>query len=223
MRWAGEKDSWWQLGEGTGNQGGDLALYQIRCAFCEERGNFERVFHAEKKKPDSDKRLNFDVYRCANCSGYVHVLWSASELGGGIHAYRALPWPIGPPEPSKNWPTGVGRYWAQPHRSVSTESWDAAAVMARSALQVALREKGAQGRTLKAEIDDLAAKGLLPPMIREWATEIRLVANEAAHPDTEAEQLSPLDVRDAVRFLDFTLTILYDLPKEIEEYRARRQ
>jgi hypothetical protein len=55
-----------------------------------------------------------------------------------------------------------------------------------------------------------------------WSICRMILLEVAAHPDTEAEQLSPLDVRDAVRFLDFTLTILYDLPKEIEEYRAFR-
>ena len=127
-------DSWWQLGEGVGNRGGELAIYQIRCAFCEERGNFERVFHAEKRKPNSEKRLNFDVYRCANCAGFVHVLWSASEWGGDLHSYRVLPWPIGEPEASENWPAEVQRFWAQAHRSLSTESWDAASVMTGSAL-----------------------------------------------------------------------------------------
>jgi len=54
-------DSWWQQGEGSGYHGGKLALYQITCPFCMERGNFKTGFHAEKKKPNSDKKLNFDT------------------------------------------------------------------------------------------------------------------------------------------------------------------
>jgi hypothetical protein len=41
--------SWWDFGEHSGYQGGDLALYRIECAFCGERGNFEKIHHAEKK------------------------------------------------------------------------------------------------------------------------------------------------------------------------------
>ncbi len=215
--------SWWELGEGIGSQGSELATYNIVCAFCGERGNFNRVFHAEKKKPNSDKRLNFDVYRCGNCAGFVHVLWSASEWGGGLHSFRVLPWPIGKPEPPEHWPESIKRYWVQAQDSASSENWDAAAVMARSALQQALRDQGAKGSSLKAEIDDLADKGALPPHIREWAHEVRLLANESAHPDgSETVSPSRVEVSDIFSFLDFLLVYLYNLPYEIAQYRKRR-
>ena len=44
-------DSWWELGEGMGNQGDKLEMWRITCAFCNERGNFALAFHGEKKKP----------------------------------------------------------------------------------------------------------------------------------------------------------------------------
>jgi hypothetical protein len=37
---------------------------RITCAFCGEKGNFKLAFHDGKKKPNSDKRLNFEVYKC---------------------------------------------------------------------------------------------------------------------------------------------------------------
>ena len=82
-------DSWWQLGESYGQLGEKIAQYQIICPFCMERGNFKIAFHAEKKKPNSDKKLNFDTLECGNCEGYVMVLWSASEYGygQGLHDY----------------------------------------------------------------------------------------------------------------------------------------
>lgn len=48
--------------------------------------------HAEKKKPNGDKRLNFDTLECGNCKGYVLCLWSAGA--SGLHDYRVLRWPI---------------------------------------------------------------------------------------------------------------------------------
>lgn len=213
--------SWWQLGEGFGSRGQDLALYAIQCAFCNERGNWSRVFHAEKGKPNTDKRLNFDVYQCGNCAGYVHVLWSASQWGGDLHDFKVLPWPLGEPEPSKRWPDQVQRFWKQAVKSANSEVWDAASVMARSALQVALRQQGATGRTLKDEIDDLAMKGLLPPSMQEWATEVRLLGNEAAHPELETMPAEPQDIKDAIKFLDVLLYQIYDVPADIKEYRDR--
>jgi hypothetical protein len=215
--------SWWELGEGGGSQGNELALYSITCAFCDERGNFERVFHAEKKKPNSEKRLNFDVYQCGNCAGFVHVLWSASEWGGGLHNFRVLPWPIGKPKAPEHWPDNITRYWVQAHDTAKSENWDAAALMARSALQVAVRSHGAKGGSLNKEIDDLASRGVLPSHMKDWAHELRLLANESAHPDTsEAVTPNKADVSDVLRFLDFLLVYLYNLPHQIAEYRNRR-
>jgi hypothetical protein len=56
-----------------------------------EDGNFKTVFHAGKKKPNSEKQLNFDTLECGNCKGYVMCLWPASNR---MHAYRVLPWPL---------------------------------------------------------------------------------------------------------------------------------
>lgn len=94
--------------------------------------------------------------------------------------------------------------------------------MARSALQVALRGHGAQGKSLRQEIDDLASQGILPPHMKEWAHELRELGNESAHPDPATGKSSGDDVRDVIEFLDFLLQYLYSLPHAIEQYRQRR-
>jgi len=223
--WGIDVDSWWQLGEGSGQFGSEFAVYQITCAFCLERGNFKTVFHAEKKKPSGAKVLNFDTLECGNCKGYALVLWSASEHAGsrGIHDYHVLPWPLRLEKYSEEWSEAVGRYWLQAQRNLADENWDAAALMARSALQVALREFKAEGKTLKQEIDDLSSKGILPPLMKEWSNTVRELGNESAHPDPAAPATSPQDARDVVGFLDFLIEYLYNLPHRIAEYRKRRE
>ena len=94
-------------------------------------------------------------------------LWSA---GDRLHSYRVLPWPMRIEKHPDEWPENVGRFWVQAHRSLTGENWDAGAVMARSALQAALRDQKAKGANLKQEIDDLASKGLLPPTMRDGPT-----------------------------------------------------
>jgi hypothetical protein len=216
--------SWWELGEGGGFRGHDLALYRIKCAFCGESGNWKCVFHDEKKKPNGHKRLNFDVYQCGNCAGFVHVLWSSSEHSiEGLHNYHVLPWPLkDAPDPSEDWPEQVQRFWIQAHQSANGEIWDGASVMSRSALQIVLRDQGAVGKTLKDEIDDLATKGTLPPVMKDWAHELRLLGNESAHPEIDQTGADPQDVRDAIEFLDVLLHYIYDLPAQIKQYRNRR-
>jgi hypothetical protein len=219
------KESWWNLGEGAGYLGEELALHNIECAFCGERGNFRREFHAEKKKPNSRKVLNFDTLKCGSCASYAQVLWSATEFPGShcLHEFRVQPFPLKIGDPPDHWPQEVGRSWQQAHRSLRGESWDAAAIMARTALQAALRSKGAKGKNLMGEIADLADKGILPPLMREWSNEVRELGNDATHPDGCHQATSRADARDIVTFLDYLLEYLYDLPKAIEGYRARRR
>lgn len=100
------------------------------------------------------------------------VLWSAGEYSP-LHNYEVLPWPLKLEKYPDHWPEAVGRYWLQARRNLKDENWDAAALMARSALQVALRDHKAQGKNLRQEIEDLAKKGILPPLMKEWSDNVR--------------------------------------------------
>ena len=218
-------ESWWQLGEGNGFRGMTLETSRLTCAFCLEKGNFTLAYHTEKRKPNSSKKLNFDVYQCKNCMGYIHVVWSAQEFPTGVdgmYGFHALPKPIRKVVPSENWPAPIQRFWVQAHESIKVENWDAAAVMARSAVQFAMRDKGALKGKLHFEIEDLATKGVLHPLMKDWSHEVRVLAHDSAHPDLQDLPTEPQDARDAVQFLDFLLMYLYDLPKHINNYRQRR-
>jgi hypothetical protein len=211
---------WWQMAEWSGYPGGKLALYKITCPFCFEDGNFKTVFHAEKKKHNSSKKLNFDTLECGNCKGYVMALWSA-DRDGRYHDYKVLPWPIRFEKYPDHWAEEIGRFWIQAKRNLKDENWDAAALMARSALQVALRDNKAQGEKLKKEIEDLAKKGILPPIMKEWSDNVRELGNDSAHPKPGQPPTDPQDAQDIINFLDFLLEYLYDLPHRIAKYRER--
>ena len=217
--------SWWDLGEHVGTLGSELATYQIECAFCGEKGNYSTEHHAEKKKPNSSKVLNFDTLKCGSCGGYVLVLWSSMEHAGSqsLHSFRVIPYPLKITEAPEHWPPEIQRYWLQAQRSLEGDNWDAAAVMARSAMQIALREHKAQGKDLKAEIEDLATRGILPPLMKDWSHEVRELGNDSAHPKPGQQPTTSEDANDIVEFLDFMLEYLYNLPKQIADYRERRK
>lgn len=212
-------NSWWDLGEHSGFQGSELALYKVACPFCTESGNFELAFRAQKKQPNGSKILNFDTYKCGNCASFVQVFWSGSH---SLHSFRAQPWPLKLERAPEHFPEAVGRFWLQAKRNLGERNSDAAAVMARSSLQLALRAHGATGANLKQEIDSLADRGLLPPLMKDWAHALRQLGNDSAHPDPAQSAVSQRDASDIVAFLDFLLEYLYALPKRIAEYRERK-
>lgn len=212
-------ENWWEFGEYNGYDGSSLSLYRLECAFCSERGNWELIHRSEKKKPNSSKKLYFDTYKCGNCSSFSLVFWSGSR---DLHNYRVIPYPIKYNQAPEYLPEAIGRYWLQAHRNIRDGNWDSVAVMARSALQIALREKGAQGNSLRDEINCLASRGELPPLMKEWADKVRLLGNDGAHPNLNSEGVSSVDAQDVTSFLDFLLEYLYELPLKIEKYRNRR-
>lgn len=214
--------SLWDLGEHSGYDGSKLQLRYITCAFCGESGNFAVEHQASKAKPNGRKVLFFTTLKCGNCAGYVMVLWSPESGGSAIHDFRVLPAPRRIEKAPSVWPDDVGRFWVQAHRTLQDETWDAATVMARSALQLALRQQGATGSNLKQEIDDLASKGLIPPVMKEWAHELRELGNESAHPRPNQPPTASRDAKDIVQFMDYLLEYLYSMPNRILEYRKRR-
>lgn len=82
-------------------------------------------------------------------------------------------------------------------------------------------DQGAQGGTLYAQINHLAERSVLPPHMKEWAHELRLLGNDSAHPDGE-KQPRQSDVRDILKFLDFLFQYPFILPSDIKQYRERR-
>jgi hypothetical protein len=59
--------------------------------------------------------------------------------------------------------------------------------------------------------------------MKEWSDELRFLRNNSAHPGKDQTQLNPQDVEDVIEFLDHLLRYLYDLPKQINEYRNRKK
>jgi hypothetical protein len=95
--------------------------------------------------------------------------------------------------------------------------------MARSAIQLVARAHGATGKNLKEEIDDLATKGKLLPIMQEWAHEVRVLANEGTHPKPGTTGTDEKDAENVVEYLGFFMQVMYNLPHQIDQYRARKK
>jgi hypothetical protein len=218
---------WWDLGEWTGRPGHVLAMHEIPCAFCSSVGNFGVVNHLERAKAnDARKVLNYDTLQCGNCGNYMFAFWSAgrhSHGSGASHDYKVLPWQQSTTTFPKHWPPDVGNYWMEARRSIEGKNWTAAGLMARSAIQLVARAHGATGKNLKEEIDDLATKGKLLPIMQEWAHEVRVLANEGTHPKPGTTGTDEKDAKDVVEYLGFFMQVMYNLPHQIEQYRARKK
>jgi hypothetical protein len=81
----------------------------------------------------------------------------------------------------------------QAQKALDRESWDAAATMARRAVQATSRHLlGKKVGTLNDEIKVLVDKQIIPKAMGDWATHVRLLGADGAHPDPdEAHKVTP--------------------------------
>ncbi|MBF0430524.1 MAG: DUF4145 domain-containing protein [Fibrobacteria bacterium] len=214
--------SWWDLAEWSFIHGNGPNKDLI-CSFCEHIGNYKVDYEYIKHKPNSKKELIYQVLMCNNCANVTMVLWSKPLHGHypDAYDYRRVPWPINKFTPPEHWPDKIKSYWKQTHECLKNEHFDACIVMARSALQMAIRYAGCKGSNLWQEIELLGKSGKIPPLMIEWSHELRKSGNHSAHPSDDTVMANKKDANDIVYFLDFLLEYLFDLPKRIADFRNR--
>lgn len=91
--------------------------------------------------------------------------------------------------------------------------------MARRTLEAVTVDKGASGKTLFERLNNMAASGVLPPTLADWAKEVRLVGNTGAHFDP-ITTVSKEDSAQLISFVRELLKYLYELPAELARRRT---
>ena len=168
-------------------------------------------------RPPRDERQarTFVRGRCGHCSRE-----SAIELecrgDEDFLVLRVYPAP-GPPA-LEHAPESVRDALGEGFVCQSVGAIHAGALVARRAIQLIARDQGGPQGNLKSEIDALD----IPPLMKEAAHQVRLVANEAAHPDEEIwDMVTPEQLAD---LLDLSVEIvqqLYEMPARVAALRNR--
>lgn len=115
-------------------------------------------------------------------------------------------------------PEDVGTKYAQAMRALHRGDWDAAGMVARKALEIAVKgmPSATGGGDLKGRIDKLAAAQIITPLLAEWAHEIRKLGNDAAHDDFSEEE-----AREISEFAETFFEYAFNMPKTLEGRRAK--
>jgi Domain of unknown function (DUF4145) len=123
------------------------------------------------------------------------------------------------PEPEKtevpeHVPESAARAFTQAVESRVAGHYDAAGAMYRKALDVGLKaiDPLLKGR-LQERIDKLAAGHKLTPSIKDWAHDIRLDGNDAAH---EEDPFTKGEAEQMHLFTQLVLTYLFTLPEKVK-------
>jgi hypothetical protein len=98
----------------------------------------------------------------------------------------------------------------------------AAVLMARAAVQRAVRSLEAKGPNLKAELADLLSKQKITQDLHDFADEVRLTGNDVAHPE-ELGDVSEGEAQESMTFMEDFLRVAIALPQRQKERKAKRE
>jgi len=102
----------------------------------------------------------------------------------------------------------------------SVGCYRACAVIARRCIQNACLEKGAKKDDLVTQIKELKKNNIITKDIEEWATVVRWIGNDAAHPGND--EVEKEDAKDTLKLAEEFLHVIFVTPAVAKERRAKR-
>lgn len=117
-------------------------------------------------------------------------------------------------------PLNIKSAHEQAVRSFSASLFEPCVLMCRKCIEATCKTLGAKGRDLNARLQSLFDSGHIDSRLLNWAHEIRLIGNEAAHdPDIK---VTKRDARDVLDFTESILIYVFSLTSRFEKFRTRR-
>lgn len=93
---------------------------------------------------------------------------------------------------------------------LANHCYRACAVMARRCIQNACMTKGAKSENLVVQVKELTQAGVITKDIEEWATVVRWVGNDAAHPGKDPVTME--DAHDVLKLAEQFLHVVFVTP-----------
>ncbi|MDU0359849.1 DUF4145 domain-containing protein [Rhizobium sp. 25PS6] len=162
-------------------------------------------------RTDGQDRKAWATYLCRTCGGAV----SAEAYGPYIGQEAAYLYP-GTKQAHEDIPS-IARVFLQ-QAFDTLHAPDASAVMAGSAVDAMLKERGYddQKKSLYARIDQALAHNVLTQGMAEWAHSVRLGSNRPRHADAERPHVSHAEARQSVEFAEALGNFLFVLTAKID-------
>jgi hypothetical protein len=209
------------------------------CPRCGVRSSFEVIgslpvtYDFTTYYQESGGRVGHDmsdqvsVLMCRNChqgTVVVEEQWIGDAPrgrgGGGEVSYRGFHWwPLPVETYSADIPAEIASAFAEAVTALAANCPRAAAVMARRTLEAICADKGETDGVLATRLTAMGNRGILTPVLADWAKEVRLVGNTGAHFDA-IQQVSIDDARQLTTFIQELLKHIYELPAELARRRS---
>lgn len=193
----------------------------LECDICSAIVKAEVVAsYSSHNEHDPMDSFQYTLCKCPQCSSPIlasqELDYIAGEVDWGLpkKIYPNNQFHINPIIPEK-----LGKALIESIQCYKSNSYTATVIMCRRAIEVFCSIKGVKERDHDKSIKKLRDEGLINEQLYEWANQLRLVGNLAAH-DVDSE-FSNLDAKD---MLDFTIAIFdftFSFKDKFDKFKRR--
>ncbi|MBU4459197.1 MAG: DUF4145 domain-containing protein [Verrucomicrobia bacterium] len=148
------------------------------------------------------------AYQCSRCGGVV-TAWAPK---GETIVREVFP---AAESVADELPPKAKSFLSQAVQSLNAPA--GAVMLAASAVDAMLKEKGHTDGSLYSRIEKAASDNLITGGMAEWAHQVRLGANEPRHADVDAELPSTLDAERSIEFAKALGQFLFVLPAMVAQ------
>ena len=194
----------------------------VECFSCEVTiEGIEIAKYSVEFTDDPIDTMQYAFLKCPKCFHPILVKQKMEALGSNL--YFGLPIQIYPNNEfhlNPYVPKKLQEALMESIKCFKTGAFTATAIMCRRAIEGFCTLKGINERNLASSIKKLQEDGVINDQLFEWANELRISGNKAAHEiDTT---FSSIDARD---ILDFTIAIFdfsYSFKEKFNAFKERR-
>ncbi|MEU6725952.1 DUF4145 domain-containing protein [Nonomuraea wenchangensis] len=204
--------------------------YEITCWACaEDQAAEEQSELVTGRTGDHDnQKIRLAIATCNYCSApmvlHQELIWDDYREEETVRSTRAnVVWPITDQRSmvrSILIPEELRREHQEAQRCFNADAYTATVVMVRRALEGVCSQHKITATSLVRALEEMESQGLIEGRLLEWAQELRVLGNQAAH--FTGRPVARQDAQDALELLDALLDYLYLFTGRFNAFKERR-
>lgn len=191
-----------------------------RCPHCNvAKPNLQAVTDFSTRDDNGRHARMWLCYRCTTCGG---ALLAVAPMVDVNHPYKmdiTDIWPA-PQIVHESVPERARTFLEQAIASIHAPA--GAVLLAGSAIDAMLKEKGFKKGSLYSRIESAATEHLITAEMAEWAHEVRLEANDQRHADEDAPLPNEAEASKSIEFATALAQFLFVLPARVAIGRGEK-
>lgn len=194
-----------------------------RCGAARPTLHLQIFVFPEARVNENQGLEGWAVYQCSSCNDIIAfkatMPWSRNsdnirkQINGHYEVYPTEMMPNAS-EDFNDWPERAATYMRQALEALGAP--DGAVMLAGSAVDAMLKEKGYQDGSVHSRIERAVKDNVLTADMGAWAHEVRLAANAPRHADRESPHATKQEALAALEFTRALAQFLFILPARVE-------